>query len=187
MCNHRGFIVAKTGPKGKLTDRVRDEIAAALSRGLTRETAARYAHISYQSFWSWMQRGKAEFDRQENDIDTKMWPTPSDEPVTREYVREERKFLRFFNQITDAEVTAIYTWQETVNTFAKADGNFALKMLQLRDPKGYRDRNISYTYDLSQATDEQLESIAAGADPAEVMAGSGIAGATTPQKPASAP
>lgn len=86
-----------------------------------------YGRISYQTFYNWYQRGQREFDRLEKG-----------EAATRHYEKEEEIFLNFFNKVQEAETDAIVLWQEKVNAGIKAgDTSLAMRMLQLRDPKGY--------------------------------------------------
>jgi hypothetical protein len=110
------------GNKTKLTPELIKNIAAALSNGITRETAARYARVSYQTFYNWRNRGKVEKERRDN----------GEKPN-----KKEKLYLDFFNQIDEGETEAIMNWQDTVNKAARTDPVWAFKMLTLRDPKGY--------------------------------------------------
>ena len=156
--------------KSMMNKAITDEIILALVNGLTRETAARYAKISYQTLFNWYNRGKREHER-----------VLSGEKAPRKLVRAEAMYLDFFNQMEAAETQAIVGWQETVNLAAKTDPFWAMRMLSLRDARGYRTTDISATLDLSKATDEQLERIASGEDPITVMASSGAGAAGTAQ------
>ena len=147
--------------KSMMSSEIVSEIISSLSIGLTKETAARSGKISYQTFYNWYNRGKRERERIE-----------SGEKAKRSYVREEKIYLDFFNQVEAAEIKAITGWQGTVNTAARIDPAYAMKMLQLRDPRGYRSTEVTATLDLSKATNEQLERIASGEDPITVMASS---------------
>lgn len=120
-------VMAKRGAVLKLTDDLIESIAAALSIGLSRMTAARYARVSYQSFYTWYNRGKREAERIERG-----------ESATKKQVDSEAIFLKFFNEVEQAEIDAIQTWQQTINTAMKqGDVGSAWRMLQLRDPKSY--------------------------------------------------
>jgi len=145
------------GNKTKLTPELIKNIAAALSNGITRETAARYARVSYQTFYNWRNRGKVEKERRDN----------GEKPN-----KKEKLYLDFFNQIDEGETEAIMNWQDTVNKAARTDPVWAFKMLTLRDPKGYFQNQVQYTaeIDLDKLTDEQLIRVANGENPADVIA-----------------
>lgn len=100
--------------------------------------AAKYARVSYQSFYAWFQRGKREFERIE-----------AGEPAQK----SEAIYLYFFNQIEQAEVDAIVGWQQIVNAAAKQDPGYAMRMLRLRDAKGYNE---------SAQAEEENKQVAAG-------------------------
>jgi hypothetical protein len=161
--------VAKHGPPLKITDEMIETIAAVLSQGHTREFAAKYARISYQTFYTWNLRGKKEAERIEKGI---YLPKP--------LVKKEAPYLKFFNQIEEAEADAVAGWQETLSKAAKVDPQWAFKMLQLREPKGYRPQEVTYTVDItekmSRATDEQLQRIRDGEDPLIVLADTSTGG-----------
>lgn len=90
-------------------------------------TAARYARVSYQSFYTWYNRGKREAERIERG-----------DTATKKQVDSEAIFLKFFNEVEQAEIDAIQTWQQTINVSIKqGDVGSAWRMLQLRDPKSY--------------------------------------------------
>lgn len=150
--------MARRGAKTLLTAERLEQITTALSNGLTRETAAKYARVSYQTFYNWYTRGRAEFERLEKKI-----------PAKRGYKIQESLYLNFFNQVEIAEADAIVEWQQVINRAARTDPVWAFKMLALRD-RGYRTVDVTATYDLTKATDEQLERIANGEDPLTVMA-----------------
>lgn len=167
--------MAKSGRPLKLTDEITEEIAGALSIGLTRETAARYAHITPQTFLNWYKRGKKEAERVESGTSAKAAGVTA---------KAEAPFLNFFRQVEDAEITAITEWQQTVNRHAKLDPIFALKMLSLRDPKGYRPAPAeTVNYDLAALVEsgqigrEHLVRIINGEDPAIVLAEAGASAA----------
>ena len=119
--------MARRGAPLKLTPALIEQVSSALSIGLPRETAAKYARISYQSFYTWYVRGRREFERMERG-----------DPATTQQEKSESIFLEFFNQIEQAEMDAVVVWQQTINTAMKqGDVGSAWRMLQLRDPKGY--------------------------------------------------
>jgi len=116
--------MARRGPPLKLNDELIEEVTSALSIGLSRETAAKYARITYASFYAWYNRGKREFERREHG-----------EPATAQQQKSEAIFLQFFNQVEQAEMDAIVVWQQTINKAAnQGDTSSAWRMLQLRDP-----------------------------------------------------
>jgi phage terminase large subunit len=112
-----------------LTEALADQIGLALSNGITREMAAKYARVSYSTFYLWYHRGKREFERRERG-----------EVATREQEKSEAIYLYFYNQIEQSEVDAVVGWQQIVNAAAKQDPGFAMRMLRLRDPKGYSEQ-----------------------------------------------
>lgn len=118
--------MAKVGRPLDIRPELIESIALALSNGLSRFTTCKYARISYQSFYNWYQRGKREAERIERG-----------EPATKKQVEAESLYLKFFNEVEAAEIEAITGWQKTVNEAAKIDPNWAMRMLQLRDPDGY--------------------------------------------------
>ena len=160
-------VKPQVGRPTKLTPEITEIIATALSNGLTRETAARIARISYQSFWDWLRRGREEKKRRDE----------GKSPLKREEI-----YLNLFNQIEEAETDALQLWQDTINKAARSDPAWAMRMLQLRDPKGYSQTPISFTadIDLSKLTDDQLQRIANGENPADVIANPGEGGSGTP-------
>jgi phage terminase large subunit len=144
--------LARPGLPLKLTPALIEDVAAALSQGLTRETAAKYVRISYQSFYSWYVRGKREAQRIERG-----------EPATAQQIKSEAIFLEFFNQIEQAEIEAVAGWQQTINTAIKAgDVGSAWRMLQLRDPKSYSPK--------PEGEEESKESPVLPSLPADVIA-----------------
>jgi len=148
------------GNKTKLTPELIENIATALSNGLTRETAARYARVSYQTFYNWRNRGKAEKERRDN----------GEKPN-----KKEKLFFDFFNQIEEGETEAIVNWNDTINKAARNDPVWAFKMLTLRDPRGYAQSPLEFTadIDLDKLTKEQIQRIADGENPAHVIANPG--------------
>lgn len=112
----------------KLNKKIVEIIAAALSNGLTRETASRYAHITYKTFLNWYHRGETENERIQN----------NEEELEPGAAKREKIFLTFYTEINDAELEALIGWQRTINLAAKSDPVWANRMLMLRDPKGYR-------------------------------------------------
>ena len=54
------------GRPSKLTDDVQQRIVAALAAGNYQDTASAYAGINKQTFYNWMERGRAERDRINN-------------------------------------------------------------------------------------------------------------------------
>lgn len=162
---------AERGRPLKLDDEKIETIATALSNGLTRETAARLVKVSYQTFYDWRRKGLEERERRDKG------------EIPR---KKDEIYLKFLNQIEEAETDAILMWQDTVNKAARTDPIWAMKMLQLRDPKGYSSQPITWSadIDLTKLNDEQLQRIANGEHPADVIANPG--GSTPPPaKPAS--
>lgn len=122
--------MAKVGSPLKLTDEIVETVTLALSNGLSRFRAASYSRISYQTFYNWYERGKRESDRQERG-----------EPATKQQEQAEAVYLNFFNKVTEAENEAIVGWQQVINkAINQGDVGSAFRMLQLRDPKGYKEQ-----------------------------------------------
>lgn len=166
----------KRGRPVKLTDEITEKIASYLSHGLTRKRACIGAQISYQTFLNWLERGHKEFTRLENGTPAK---------VAKVKAKDEEIYLIFYNQIQEAETTAVYNWQIQVNEGAKFNPSFALKMLQLRDPDGYRPSpEETVTYDLAallaagKIDRTHLERIARGEKPSTVLADAGSSSIT---------
>ena len=166
--------MARPGPTLKINDETIETIATAISIGVTRWTASKYAKITYQTFITWYHRGEVERDRIKNGI-----------KATRAFAKQEEIYLRFLREIEQAEADALVGWQNTINIAARTDPAWAHKMASLRDPRGYRSTEVSFSYDLNKATIEQLERIAAGEDPITVMAdtGTGVVGTAPPTEP----
>lgn len=170
-------VKPQVGRPTKLTDEMIEIIATALSNGLTRETAARIAHISYQSFFEWRRKGLEEKERRD------AGKTP---------IKKDEIYLNFFNQIEEAETDAIQLWQDTINKAARTDPIWAEKMLKLRDAKGYNPQtpiNLTADLDLSKLnlSDEQLQRIVNGESIAEVIANPATGGGSAPATPAAKP
>ncbi len=152
--------MARTGRPLVISAEIIETITTALSNGLTRETSAKYARITYQTLNAWYNRGKAEKER----IDAGIRAPNS------AYTKREKIFLTFLIEVDQAETDAVVGWQDTINRAARTDPAWAYKMLTLRDPRGYRSTDTTATFDLSKANREQLQRIANGEDPITVMA-----------------
>ena len=148
----------------KLNKKVISAITDALAIGSSYELAAIYAKVSYSCFQNWMKQGK---DAQKK--------AESGDKLTL----KEHTFLKFLGQVEDASGEAGINWQTVVNKAAKTDPNMALQMLRLRF-SGYSDNpQVQYTapVDLNSLTNDQLQRIAAGENPADVIANPGASGA----------
>lgn len=172
--------MAKRGRPSKLTKEAVTAICDALSIGSSYELSALYAKISYATLQNWLATGRRLRAR-------------LDAGETWKMTANERKYLDFLRQVDEASGEAGITWQEVVMKASRVDPNMALQMLRLRF-SGYTERQQTpiAPVDLTNPnlTDDQLQRIAAGEDPAYVLAnpgpgGSGNAAAATgDQRPA---
>lgn len=148
----------------KLTKEVIQSITDALAIGSSYELAAVYAKISYSCLQGWMKSARdARLKRERGErLNSK-----------------EKEFLSFLGLVEDASGEAGIRWQTVVDKAAKTDPQMALQMLRIRF-SGYSDNpQVQYTapVDLNSLTNDQLQRIAAGENPADVIANPGASGA----------
>lgn len=159
----------KVGRPSLLTDKVIDDFTSAVSIGSSYELSALYAGVSHPTVQNWMKLGRDA--RATEEEGGKLAPL-------------EKMYLKFLRAVEEANGEAGIGWQETVSKAAKVDPAYALQMLRLRFPSGYGGQQpIHYTaeIDLSKLTDDQLERIAKGENPADVIANpSGSASGAAP-------
>ena len=148
------------------TAKVVEKFTTAVSIGSSYELASLYAGISYATYQNWMRQARAA--RLKDEAGEKLTPA-------------EGELLNFLREVEIASAEAGITWQDVVHKAAKVDPNIALQMLRLRFSGYSPNQPMNYTaeIDLSTLTDDQLQRIANGEDPASVIA-STAAGAGAP-------
>jgi hypothetical protein len=151
------------GRPSKLTAEVIKTISDALYLGVSREMSARYAGITPQCFYLWLAEAKRLVES------------------GAKKTKKNKLFFDFLTQIQSTEAEAVVKWQQVIDKAAERDPVWAFKMASIRDRSGYQSAEIAFTYDLSKATDVQLERIANGENPITVMADTGPSPAGTSQ------
>lgn len=143
------------GRPTKLTDQVIEDFTTAISIGSTYKLSAGYARISEESAALWLRLGRAEYAHRENG------GTPN---------KKNEPYLRFLMATLEAETEAGIAWQKVLNTAAKADPNWALKMLRLRLGQGYIEYDSTTNIQIpNDMTPEFLDRIIAGENPVVVI------------------
>lgn len=154
-----------------MTEEVVNKILKSISIGASHELAAGYAGISYATFQNWLRLGR--------DVRVK---SEAGEKIDD----QEAHYLDFLRLLDGASSKAGFDWQTVVNTHAKKDPEYALRMLRIRF-SGYNEKSpVQYnvSVDLSkynlteeqlqkivkgEITDEQIQRIANGENPADVI------------------
>lgn len=161
---------SERGRPSLLTKEVIGHITEALSIGSSYELSAACAGISYPTLQNWLKLARTAKKKAEDAGEQALSPS-------------EVEFLNFLRQVEAANSKAGMEWQRTVHKEAKVDGAMALRMLSLRF-SGYTAPtavNFTANIDYSKLTDDQLQRLADGEDPAVVLADSSGGGSgTTP-------
>jgi hypothetical protein len=116
----------KYGRKPKLTDSTIRDITAALSIGATIEIACAYAGVSSSSYYNWINAGKEALEKFDADPKIKL-------------TEIEKKYLRFYDEIEKTKAYAAIGWLQVVNDAANHDPSYALRMLKIRYPDGFKE------------------------------------------------
>lgn len=109
----------------KLTKDVISRVSDAIAIGATRELAAKYARVSVSSLLGWLAKAREMKAKIENG----------------EKIRKNI-FLELLDAVEDAEAEAGITWQQVLDKASKTDPAWAYKMLRLRYPDGYIDKDL---------------------------------------------
>lgn len=153
-----------------MTPETVEAITDALSIGSSYELAALYAKISPACMENWLRQGRDARKKQE---------------AGEKLSAKEKRFLDFLRKVDEANGEAGIRWQTVVDKATAIDPNMALNMLRLRF-SGYSERaQVLYTapIDMTKLNDEQLQRIAAGENPADVLATPGTGGVGAAQAP----
>lgn len=146
-----------------LTETVIKKYCDARRIGASQELSALYARVSDGSIVIWLDKGRA---LREKILAGEIIP------------QEDRIYIRFLEEVEEADGDAGISWQQVVDKTAQLDATWAWRMLRQRFPNGYDDpanaktANYNYNFNLSDLTDEQLQRIANGEDPISVIAAS---------------
>jgi len=150
--------------KYKLSNKVIEEICAAISIGADYKMAYTYARVSEGAFYLWKRVGEAEKERLDNDPEAK----PSGDRYTK-------LCLKLLQSIEEAQADAGIGWLNVIDNAATVDPAWAKYMLEQKFPDSFappKQRNQTQTLniDVTKMTDEQLERVSKGEDPYFVIA-----------------
>lgn len=109
----------------KFTKSAREKYCEAVSSGYNLRLASGFAGVCYGTSNFWYQTGKEEAKR----IEKGQGENP-----------ENADYLKFFNAVEQARIEAGAQWQQTINTAAQTDPNWAFRMLTLWFPDEYREK-----------------------------------------------
>jgi hypothetical protein len=143
----------------KINKKVIEEISSAISIGASYDIAARYARVSYPTFQNWQRLGKKARTDQESGI--RLSPT-------------EKLYLMFLTEIETAEGEAGIRWVDVINKSARIDPQWAAWMLTRHFPDGFGKKpQTQYNIDIdwNKLTRDQLQRIANGENPIDVVSG----------------
>lgn len=120
------------GRRRKLTRKVIDDVAAALSIGATQKIAAGYAGIAERTLYDWRTTGEAEVARM--DADPGARPDP-----------DKALYVQFVQSMTEALASAAIKWLQVVDNSARSDPEWAWRMLQAKYPEYREQKSVDVT------------------------------------------
>lgn len=173
----------------KLTEAVQQRLCDAIRAGNALDVAALYAGIAPRTFYNWIDRGQAELDRLEADARCRLRDSEAPFVQFLQAVKKARADCEVRNVAIIQKAAAGHEATKTV-TRTKADGSqetvtttrveydwkASAWLLERKHPDRWarrdyvKQQSTTFNIDVSQLTDEQLERIAAGENPAAVFA-----------------
>lgn len=159
----------------KLTERVQEDICAALMIGATHEIAAGYAGIAIDTFYYWKREGEKVRERLQKEAKKAEAAEIAGEKYKPNYktTRRETRLLKFLQAVTEANDSAAITHLNFLHQAAPTDPRISQWILERRFPDGFgppsrkvehtgRDRGPIQTEDVSQLSpDERIARVLA--------------------------